>query len=77
MRRASILLIALAMLLLSAAAALANNTWNGYHWPDGADRAVCSCGWISAAIQRDKPALIALWEVHAKRADASSGGVAE
>ena len=37
MRRASILLIALAMLLLSAAAALANNTWNGYHWPDGAD----------------------------------------
>lgn len=37
MRRASILLIALAMFLLSAAAALANNTWNGYHWPDGAD----------------------------------------
>ena len=36
MRRASILLIALAMFLLSAAAALANNTWNGYHWPDGA-----------------------------------------
>ena len=35
MRRASILLIALAMFLLSAAAALANNTWNGYHWPNG------------------------------------------
>jgi hypothetical protein len=32
-----VLVIALAMLLLSAAAALANNTWNGYHWPDGAD----------------------------------------
>jgi len=36
MRRASILLIALAMLLVSAATALANNTWNGYHWGDGA-----------------------------------------
>ncbi len=34
MRRASILSIALAMLLLSAASALANNTWNGYHWAD-------------------------------------------
>ncbi len=34
MRRASILSIALAMLLLSAATALANNTWNGYHWAD-------------------------------------------
>jgi hypothetical protein len=34
MRRAFILLIAVAMLLLSAATALANNTWNGYHWAD-------------------------------------------
>ena len=39
MRRAFILVIALAMLLLSAAAALANNTWNGYHWADEANGA--------------------------------------
>ena len=37
MRRASVLLVALAMLLLSAATALANNSWNGYHWADGTD----------------------------------------
>ena len=36
MRRAFILVIALAMLLLSAATALASNTWNGYHWANGA-----------------------------------------
>jgi hypothetical protein len=36
----------------------------GFYWPDGADRAVCSCGWRSAAIQRDKQALIRLWEIH-------------
>lgn len=36
MRRVPILVIALAMLLLSATTALANNTWNGYHWADGA-----------------------------------------
>jgi hypothetical protein len=34
MRRVFILVIALAMLLLSAVAALANNTWSGYHWPE-------------------------------------------
>ena len=34
MRRASTLLIALAMLMLSAAPGLANNTWAGYHWAD-------------------------------------------
>ena len=34
MRRAFTLLIALAMLMLSAAPGLANNTWNGYHWAD-------------------------------------------
>ena len=34
MRRAFILVIALAMLLSSAATALASNTWNGYHWAD-------------------------------------------
>ena len=42
----------------------------GFYYHDGADRAVCSCGWLSAAIQRDKPALIALWEIHSKRASA-------
>jgi hypothetical protein len=35
MRRAFILVIAMAMLLLSAATALASNTWNGYHWANG------------------------------------------
>ena len=39
MRRAFILVIALAMLLLSAATALASNTWNGYHWANEANGA--------------------------------------
>jgi len=42
----------------------------GFYWADGADRAVCSCGWTSAAIQRDKSALVALFAIHAKREDA-------
>ncbi len=41
----------------------------GFYWADGAGRAVCSCGWSSAASQ-DKTALVALFEVHAKREDA-------
>lgn len=40
----------------------------GFMYHDGADRAVCSCGWKSAAIQRDKKALIALWEAHVRLA---------
>ena len=44
-----------------------------FYYHDGADRAVCSCGWKSAAIQRDKRALIALFEVHARRATAAQG----
>ncbi len=36
----------------------------GYFHADGADRVVCSCGWQSAAVQRDKSALVALWKVH-------------
>jgi hypothetical protein len=40
----------------------------GFYYHDGANRAVCSCGWISAASQ-DKSALVALFEVHAKRQD--------
>jgi hypothetical protein len=36
----------------------------GFYYHDGADRAICSCGWKSAAIQRDNLALIALWKIH-------------
>ena len=36
MRRTFTLFVALAMLILGAAPALANNTWNGYHWAGGA-----------------------------------------
>lgn len=38
----------------------------GFYYHDGADRAVCSCGWKSAAVQRDKLSLIALWKIHAE-----------
>jgi hypothetical protein len=40
----------------------------GFYYHDGADRAVCSCGWVSAAVQRDKTALIALWKAHRETA---------
>ena len=36
----------------------------GFYYHDGADRAICSCGWKSAAVQRDKTALVALWKAH-------------
>lgn len=36
----------------------------GFFYHDGADRAVCSCGWKSAAVQHDKKALIELWKAH-------------
>jgi len=36
----------------------------GFYYHDGADRAICSCGWKSAAIQSDKQALISLWKIH-------------
>jgi hypothetical protein len=36
----------------------------GYYYHDGADRAICSCGWKSAAVQRNKTALVALWKAH-------------
>lgn len=36
----------------------------GYLYGDGADRVICSCGWKSAAVQRNKEALVALWKVH-------------
>ncbi len=42
----------------------------GFYYHDGADRAVCSCGWISAA-SKDQMALVALFEVHAKREEES------
>ena len=35
----------------------------GFYSIDDAARAVCSCGWESAASQ-DKPALVMLWEIH-------------
>ncbi len=36
----------------------------GFYYHNGADRAICSCGWKSAAVQRDKTALVALWKAH-------------
>lgn len=41
----------------------------GFYYHDNADRAVCTCGWESAAIKNDKSALVALFAVHAKRED--------
>ena len=38
----------------------------GFYYHDGADRALCSCGWKSAPVQGDKTALVMLWEAHAK-----------
>ena len=36
----------------------------GFYYHDNADRAICSCGWESAAVQHDKQALVALWKIH-------------
>jgi len=35
-------------------------------WNDGYDKAVCSCGWESAASKKQK-VLVALFEIHLKR----------
>lgn len=35
----------------------------GFYYHDGADRAVCTCGWKSAA-SRDQKALVALFDLH-------------
>lgn len=40
----------------------------GFYYHDGADRAVCSCGWKSTAVQRDKLVLVALWKAHCELA---------
>ena len=40
----------------------------GFYYHDGADRAICSCGWESAAVQRDKTALVAIWKIHQESA---------
>lgn len=40
----------------------------GFYYHDGADRAICSCGWKSVAVQRDKTALVALWKIHVELA---------
>lgn len=40
----------------------------GFYYHDGADRAICSCGWESAAVQRDKVALVELWKAHREAA---------
>lgn len=39
----------------------------GFYYHDGADRAVCSCGWKSAA-SKDQKALVALWDIHQRDA---------
>jgi hypothetical protein len=36
----------------------------GYNYTDGYDRAICTCGWISAA-DRNKHVLIEIWKIHA------------
>jgi hypothetical protein len=40
----------------------------GFYYHDNADRIVCSCGWRSAPVVRDRKALVALFEVHARLA---------
>lgn len=42
----------------------------GFFYHNGADRAICSCGWKSAAVQCDKVVLVELWKAH--REDAST-----
>ena len=39
---------------------------SGYSYHEGYDRAVCACGWKSAA-SKDHKALVALWEIHSRR----------
>lgn len=41
---------------------------SSHSYSHGFSRARCSCGWISAS-SRKETALVALFEVHAKRAD--------
>jgi hypothetical protein len=36
---------------------------SGYAYAEGFDKAVCSCGWVSAP-SRNHTALVALWKVH-------------
>lgn len=48
----------------------------GFSYADGADRAVCSCGWLSAAVQRDKGTLVALWKIHSETAQPRDTGCA-
>ena len=36
-------------------------------WNDGYDRVVCTCGWTSVAVQRNKVALVAMHTAHAGR----------
>lgn len=40
----------------------------GFFYHDGADRAICSCEWKSAAVQRGKIAPIELWKIHREAA---------
>lgn len=40
------------------------NSNGNYCWNDGWDRAICTCGWTSCPIQRNKVALIELFKVH-------------
>lgn len=41
----------------------------GFYYHDNADRAVCTCGWTSAA-STDRRALVALFALHVQREDA-------
>ena len=36
---------------------------SGVEYSRGYDRAVCSCGWMSAPLQ-DKQTLVAIWDIH-------------
>lgn len=38
---------------------------SGIVWNHGFDKAVCTCGWKSAA-SKDHKALVSLWEIHLK-----------
>jgi hypothetical protein len=49
---------------------------SGYVWNDGYDCVICACGWKSAAVQRNKVALVAMHTAHAERAIRSAPSVA-
>lgn len=40
------------------------NSNGQYVWNDGWDKAICSCGWKSCALKRDRKSLMELFKIH-------------